>query len=289
KDSVYYKVDEWECKDEFRTIQAFDYLDKIEKDKPFFLFMSYRAPHGHEREIGNKTLYADQNWPAKERLHAAKITLLDKQIGRLLDKLEKMGMLENTLVLFSSDNGPHDEGGHKYEFFNSNGNLRGFKRDTYEGGIRVPLIAYWKGKIEAGTITKFVSGFQDIMPTLAEVAGIKVPEQSNGISFLPLLTGDNQKKHENLNWEFQLVGGSKNTTGGFRQAVRIDDWKGVRYGISSKTKLYNLVEDISETNNLAAEHPEIVEKMNQLFEKTRTETPGFPYGGVVRNSNKLNK
>ena len=284
QDSVYYHVNEWECKDEFRTNLAFDYLDKIEKEKPFFLFMSYRAPHGHEREIGNKSLYTENGWPVKERLHAAKITLLDKQIGRLLKKLEELGELDNTLVLFSSDNGPHGEGGHKYEFFNSNGTLRGFKRDTYEGGIRVPLIAFWKGKIEAGTVTNFMSGFQDLMPTFAEVAGIKAPKQSNGISILPLLEGENQLSHESLNWEFQLDGwGRKMLNGGFRQSARFGNWKGVRYGINSKTELYKLDVDLSETNNIAADHPEIIERMNQLFKNNRTNTEGFPYGGVVQD------
>ncbi|NOR75866.1 MAG: sulfatase-like hydrolase/transferase [Draconibacterium sp.] len=283
KDSVYYKEEEWQCKDEFRTNLAFDYLDKIEKDKPFFLFMSYRAPHGHERSIGNKELYTEKGWPAKERLHAAKITLLDKQIGRMLKKLEEMGKLENTLVLFTSDNGPHHEG-HNHEFFNSNGDLQGFKRDLYEGGIRVPLIAYWKGKVKAGTLTNHISGFQDLMPTFAEVAGIEVPKQSNGISILPLLKGEKQKEHESLNWEFQLVGWSrKMPKGGFRQSARIDNWKGVRYGVSSETELYNLDADISESENVANEHPEILQKMNQLFEEARTETEGFPYGGKIQN------
>jgi len=283
QDSVYYHINEWECKDEFRTNLAFDYLDKIDSEKPFFLFMSYRAPHGHERSIGNNELYMDKGWPAKERLHAAKITLLDKQIGRMLEKLEQMGELENTLVLFTSDNGPHHEG-HDHEFFNSNGDLKGFKRDMYEGGIRVPLIAYWKGKITSNLTTNHMAGFQDLMPTFAEVAGIKLPEQSNGISILPVLKGEKQAKHESLNWEFQLDGWSKKMPdGGFRQSARIDNWKGVRYGINSETELYNLDVDISEANNIANEHPDIVKEVKRIFEEERTETPGFPYGGVVQN------
>ncbi len=283
QDSVYYHVNEWECKDEFRTNLAFDYLDKIDSEKPFFLFMSYRAPHGHERSIGNNELYMDKGWPAKERLHAAKITLLDKQIGRMLKKLEQMGELENTLVLFTSDNGPHHEG-HDHEFFNSNGELKGFKRDVYEGGIRVPLIAFWKGKITTDITTNHMAGFQDLMPTFAEVAGIEIPEQSNGISILPVLKGKKQLQHESLNWEFQLDGwGRKMLDGGFRQSARIDNWKGVRYGISSEIELYYLDTDISELNNVAGEHPEIVQKMNQIFEKERSETSGFPYGGFVQN------
>ncbi|MCK4922439.1 MAG: sulfatase-like hydrolase/transferase [Bacteroidales bacterium] len=281
QDSVYYHVNEWECKDDFRTKLAFDYLDKIDKEKPFFLFMSYRAPHGHERSIGNTELYMDKGWPAKERLHAAKITLLDKQIGRMLKKLEEMGELENTLVLFTSDNGPHHEG-HDPEFFNSNGDLKGLKRDMYEGGIRVPLIAYWKGKITSDGTTNHMAGFQDLMPTFAEVAGIELPEQSNGISILPVLKGEKQVQHENLNWEFQLDGWSrKMPDGGFRQSARIENWKGVRYGINSETELYDLSKDISESNNIANKHPEIVKQVNDLFEQ-RSKTPGFPRGGVVQ-------
>lgn len=126
QDSVYYHVDEWECKDDFRTNLAFSYLDKIAQDKPFFLFMSYRAPHGHEYEIGNKELYSEMGWSSAERLNAAKITLLDKQIGKLLKKLEVLGELDNTLVIFTSDNGPHREGrGHDPEFLTAMANLGG--------------------------------------------------------------------------------------------------------------------------------------------------------------------
>ncbi len=194
-----------------------------------------------------------------------------------------MGELKNTLVIFTSDNGPHHEG-HNHEFFNSNGELKGFKRDLYEGGIRVPLIAYWEGKVGARAITGHISGFQDLMPTFAEVVGIQIPKQSNGISILPVLIGNTQKKHESLNWEFQLDGwGSKKSDGGFRQSVRFNNWKGVRYGINSKTELYNLDVDISESENVAAENPEIIQKMENLFEDARTDTEGFPYGGVIKN------
>lgn len=288
QDSVYYHVNEWECKDEFRTELAFDYLDEIDKDQPFFLFMSYRAPHGHERSIGNQDLYMNEGWPARERLHAAKITLLDRQIGRLLDKLEQMGELENTLVLFTSDNGPHNEG-HDHEFFNSNGDLKGYKRDTYEGGIRVPMIAWWKGKIEPGSTTDFIAGFQDLMPTFAQVADYAIPKQSNGISIIPVMKGEEQEKHDYLNWEFQLDGwGRKMPNGGFRQAVRMDQWKAVRYGVNSKTELYDLSKDISESENIAGDHPEIVKRMNQLFDE-RSETEGFPYGGVVQQQSAKEK
>lgn len=247
--------------------------------------MSYRAPHGHEFTIGNNKLYRDNDWPEAERLHASKITLLDKQIGRMLTKLDEMGELDNTLIIFTSDNGPHKEGrGHNPKFFKSAGKLKGIKRDMYEGGIRVPMIAYWKGKITADISTKHMAGFQDLMPTFAEVAGVEIPEQTNGISILPVLTGEKQTHHESLNWEFQLDGWNrKMPDGGFRQSARIDKWKGVRYGINTETELYNLDTDISETNNLAVENPYIIQKMNEIFEKNRTDTEGFPYGGVVQD------
>ncbi len=285
QDSIYYNWTEWESKDHFRTELAINYLDNRSTNNPFFLFMSYRAPHGHERRIGNNVLYADKDWPEKEKLHAAKITLLDAQIGRLLKKLEEIGELDNTLIFFTSDNGPHQESAqHDPEFFNSNGNLRGIKRDLYEGGVRVPLIAVWKNRIAPGLETTHVSGFQDIMPTIAEVAGIHIPEQTNGISIWPVLTGKKQTAHCFLNWEFQLDGWTRvMLDGGFRQSVRLGNWKAVRYGIQSETELYNLETDISESNNIASEHPEIIEKMHRIFEENRSHTTGYPYGGVIQH------
>lgn len=284
KDSIYYNWKEWDCKDDFRTDIALNYLDTLDTCKPFFLFMSYRAPHGHEREIGNQQLYRDQGWPDHERLHAAKITLLDRQIGKLLNKLEEMGLLENTLVLFTSDNGPHSEGRHHDpEFFNSNGDLRGIKRDLYEGGIRVPLIVNWKGKIASGDVSEHLSGFQDLMPTLADIAGTAIPDQSNGISLLPVFKGEKPATRDYLTWEFQLDGWfRKMPDGGFRQSVRLGKWKAIRYGINSQTELYNLESDISESTNVATEHPELIQKVDSLFKSSRTQTFGFPYGGVFQ-------
>ncbi len=287
EDSVRYDRTKWVCKDEFRTDLAFEYLDDIDRDKPFFLFMSYRAPHAHEGPIQNKTLYADKAWPEIERTHAAKVTLLDRQIGRMLNKLEEMGELENTLVLFTSDNGPHNEWGHDHDFFNSNGSLIGYKRDMYEGGIRVPLIVYWNGRIVPGTVTGHIGGFQDLMPTFADAAGLNSPEQSDGISILPVLKGEPAEEHEFLNWEFQrdLWGriSTEEGDGGFYQSARMGQWKAVRYGLNSSTRLFNLDKDISESNNLAAEYPEIVQQMERIFKEERTETEGFPYGGVFHD------
>ncbi len=287
KEHFPYDFRKHDCKDAFYTNFAIDYLDKRQKNKPFFLFMSYRAPHSFEGPVRDTLFYAREDWPEVEKAQAAKITLQDRQVGRLVKYLEDIGELDNTLIIYTSDNGAHFSAngmGHNLEFFDSNGKLRGGKRDLYEGGVRVPLLAYWKGKVEQGTTTDHIAGFQDIMPTFAELARTDIPTQIDGISFVPLLLGQDQKKHDFLSWEFQLSGWFQTIPdGGFRQSARMDNWKAVRYGINSNIELYDLSTDESETDNLADKHPEIVEKMNEIFKNSRNETPGFPYGGVVQD------
>lgn len=283
-----YDFNKHDCKDAFYTDTAFKFLEEKSNEKPFFLFMSYRAPHSFEGPIRDTLWYSKEDWPKVEQAQAAKITLQDQQVGRLLEKLESMNELDNTVVLYTSDNGAHfnhdNVNGHQLEFFDSNGNLRGGKRDLYEGGLRVPLIVYWKNKIIPGSKTNHISGFRDIMTTFAEVIGIKKPSHNKGISFLPTLLNQKQKKHEFLNWEFQLSGSFQELPdGGFRQSVRIGDFKAVRYGINSKTEVYNLKEDESETKDIANLHPKIVEKAEQIFLSERSDTFGFPYGGVVQD------
>lgn len=272
--SVSYDTSKYECLDEFRTTLVMDFLDQRDKSKPFFLFMSYRAPHGHERNIQNKTLYADQGWTEMQRRHAAKITLLDREVGRLLKRLEADGELDNTLILFTSDNGPHREGRHTPNSFDSSGGLRGIKRDLYDGGIRVPLIAVWKGKIKPGTESDHIATFSDVMPTVAEAVGIEASAQTDGISFVPELTGKKQRAHEYLYWEILI---SRNGT--FRQAIRKGLQKAVRYGLASKTQLYDLGQDIAEEMDLAAKFPQVIQEMNERFESSRTQSDEFPYGG----------
>ena len=283
-----YDFNNHDCKDAFYTDTAFKFLEKKSNDKPFFLFMSYRSPHSFEGPIRDTLWYSKEDWPKVEQAQAAKITLQDQQVGRLLEKLESMNELDNTIVLYTSDNGAHfnhdNVNGHQLEFFDSNGNLRGGKRDLYEGGLRVPLIAYWKNKIIPGSKTNHISGFRDVMTTFAEITGIEKPSHNNGISFLPTLLNMKQKKHEFLNWEFQLSGSFQELPdGGFRQSVRIGDFKAVRYGINSNTEVYNLINDESETNDISNLHPEIVEKAEQIFLSERSDTFGFPYGGVIQN------
>ena len=283
-----YDFNNHDCKDAFYTDTAFKFLEEKSNDKPFFLFMSYRSPHSFEGPIRDTLWYSKEDWPKVEQAQAAKITLQDQQVGRLLEKLESMNELDNTIVLYTSDNGAHfnhdNVNGHQLEFFDSNGNLRGGKRDLYEGGLRVPLIAYWKNKIIPGSKTNHISGFRDVMTTFAEITGIEKPSHNNGISFLPTLLNRKQKKHEFLNWEFQLSGSFQELPdGGFRQSVRIGDFKAVRYGINSNTEVYNLINDESETNDISNLHPEIVEKAEQIFLSERSDTFGFPYGGVIQN------
>lgn len=283
-----YDFNNHDCKDAFYTDTAFKFLEKKSNDKPFFLFMSYRSPHSFEGPIRDTLWYSKEDWPKVEQAQAAKITLQDQQVGRLLEKLESINELDNTIVLYTSDNGAHfnhdNINGHQLEFFDSNGNLRGGKRDLYEGGLRVPLIAYWKNKIIPGSKTNHISGFRDVMTTFAEIIGIEKPSHNNGISFLPTLLNMKQKKHEFLNWEFQLSGSFQELPdGGFRQSVRIGDFKAVRYGINSNTEVYNLINDESETNDISNLHPEIVEKAEQIFLSERSDTFGFPYGGVIQN------
>jgi len=203
----------------------------------------------------------------------AMVTHLDEQIGQLMALLKELEIDEKTLVIFTSDNGPHHEGGHDPRFWDSNGPLTGHKRTLTEGGIRVPFIARWPGQIEPGSTSDHISAFWDVLPTCAEAAGVEIPQGIDGISFLPTMLGhdDRQKQHEYLYWEFPARGSS--------QAVRLGDWKAVRVNLkknpAAPIELYNLKTDIGEKNNVAADHPEIVAKMKDIFEKAHVESELF--------------
>ena len=178
-------------------------------------------------------------------------------------KLKELGLEKNTIIIFASDNGPHLEAGADPDFFNSNGDLRGYKRDMYEGGIRTPMIVRWPGKVKAGSKSDLTSAFWDILPTFAEITGAEIPENTDGISFLPELLGKKQKEHEFLYWEFHEQGG--------KMAVRMGKWKAVKLNVDKtpqgETELYDLSKDIGETNNVAASNPEIVKKMEEIMLK----------------------
>jgi arylsulfatase A len=214
--------------------------------------------------------YGSQPFP--RAAFAAMIQLLDDQVGEILDKLENLGIAENTLVIFTSDNGPHVEGGADPDFFNSNGPFQGYKRDLYEGGIRIPMLAKWSGKIQMGSKTEHISAFWDVLPTLAEAAGVPVPHNINGISFLPALLGEKQRPHDHLYWEFHEQGG--------KQAVRKGDWKAIKLevlGQDPEFLLFNIAKDLEESHNLAAKHPEIVEELIRIMDSERVEDPEWPF------------
>ena len=190
------------------------------------------------------------------------ITRLDDYVGKVMELLKSLGLEEKTLVIFTSDNGPHKEGGHIPEYFDSNGDLQGIKRDLYEGGIRVPFIARWKGKISVGKTSTHISSFPDMLSTFAQLAQQPTPQSTTGISMLPsLLRKERQARHRYLYWEFYEQGGSR--------AVRMGDWKGVRKSWHAPIELYNLKKDIGETTNLAKKHPKIVAQIENIMEEAR--------------------
>jgi len=206
------------------------------------------------------------------------MTRIDNSVGSIVAKLRENGQLDNTLIIFTSDNGPHSEGGYHPNMLQSSGPLRGHKRDLYEGGIRVPFIAYWPGVIEAGRETNHPSAFWDFLPTAAEIAGIPAPAGIHGLSMLPTLTGQGeQTKHDFLYWEL-------NERNGLR-AIRMGDWKAVEYRVNradrrGPVELYNLKDDIAETKDLAAEHPDIVADLTAKMDAARVPHPDFPFPGL---------
>ena len=248
------------------------------RTRPFFLFFSTTIPHANNEgrdngmEIPDDAPYSDEDWPRNEKNKAAMITRMDRDVGLILQKLKDLGVDRETLVLFSSDNGPHREGGARPEFHNSSGPLRGIKRDFYEGGIRVPLIVRWPGKIAPGQVTDHVAYQGDLFATFADLASVRPPADLDSITFLPTLLGkpSEQKKHDYLYWEFHERG--------FNQAVLMDGrWKAIRLGHrEAPVELYDLRNDIAERNNVSAVHPELVERAKQLYVAAREENPLWP-------------
>jgi arylsulfatase A-like enzyme len=193
---------------------------------------------------------------------------MDSDIGRLMAQLAESRLDSHTLVLFASDNGPHKEGGHDPDFFNSSGPLNGIKRDLYEGGIRIPFLARWPSVVPAGTTSDAIIAFWDFLPTVAEVSKVEVPPNLDGRSFVPALQGRPQPAHEHLYWEFHERG--------FAQAVRMGNWKGVRLNPRQPIELYDLKADIGERENVAARHKDIVAEIDRLMAVSRTESRDFP-------------
>ncbi len=276
------------------TREAMSFVER-DDTRPFFLYLNYTVPHaelrvpddsvsaftGHfpEKPFVNATAdgkptgpdspslgYRSQ--PAPHTAFAAMITRMDRDIGRLVDLLKTRGLEGRTLVLFTSDNGPHKEGGADPAFFRSSGGLRGIKRDLYEGGIRVPMIASWPGTIPAGRVSDYAAAHWDLLPTLAEFAGVKSAPAVDGVSIARVLRGRTQPPHEFLYWEFHERG--------FQQAVRMGNWKAVRLARDQPLELYNLAVDLAETTNVAATHPAVVSRVEKYLATARTESPNWP-------------
>lgn len=244
------------------TEQAFDFI-RANQEKPFLLHMHWTIPHanneggrvtGDGMEVPDYGRYKDRDWPDTAKGQAAMISWMDADVGRLAALLRELKLDRKTLIVFTSDNGPHSEGGHKHEFFDANGPLRGFKRDLYEGGIRVPTIAWWPGVVKAGSTCAEPLAFWDFLPTACELAGAKAPDDIDGISFVNALRGEKQRRHDHLFWRY-----AKKT------AVREGMWKAVRVDPAKPTELYDLGKDPGERKDLARERPEIVKRMEGLM------------------------
>lgn len=265
---------------------------RANKNKPFFAMLTYTLPHA-ELNLPHDSIYLQYSNRFEETAYdgksgyypvdkprasfAAMVSRLDCYVGEVLAELKRLNIDDNTLIIFTSDNGPHKEGGADPDFFKSYGPLKGLKRDVYEGGIRVPFIARYQGKIGAGQRSNHVSAFWDMMPTFAELANVTIAEsvQTDGISMLPtLLNEGKQEEHPYLYWEFHELGG--------RVAVRQGTWKAVmlqaRKGIDQQPiELYDLSNDIHEDNNLAEQYPQKVEEMREIMKAAHVESTIFPF------------
>jgi arylsulfatase A-like enzyme len=282
--------------DDFFTEAALNFIklnkpDQFNKHRPFFLYLPYTLPHannelykrtGNGMEVPSDAPYSGEAWPQVEKNKAAMISRLDRDVGRIMDSLKRFKLDQDTLVIFASDNGPHKEGGVDPKFFNSNGGLRGIKRDLYEGGIRVPFIARWPARVKPGTVSDLPCAFWDFLPTATEIARVPAPKDTDGISILPTLQGGAQtNRHEFLYWEFPEQG--------FKQAVRMGEWKGIRVGVDGPLELYNLKSDLAERKNVADKNPEVVTKIEEYLKKARTEHPNWPAKTVQQNAEAAKK
>jgi arylsulfatase A len=288
------EVADGEYSNDLFTRETMAFIEKADS-RPFFIYLNYTVPHAElrvpddsqapfrdtfpEKPFVNAAADAKLTGPDEPSLgyrsqptphaaFAAMITRMDRDIGRIVDLLRTRGLGDRTLVIFTSDNGPHKEGGADPDFFNSSGGLRGIKRDMYEGGIRVPMIASWPGVIPAGRTSDYAAAHWDWMPTFAELAGLPAPTGIDGLSLVRALRGQSQPAHDFMYWEFHERG--------FQQAVRMGNWKAVRLAKGRPLELYDLSKDLRETTDVAAAHPDIVEKIEKYLATARTESPNWP-------------
>ncbi len=266
--------------------KALEFIKRY-KDRPFFCYVPFTIPHVAIQVPEDSLAQYRGKWPdppydgskgyfphpSPRACYAGMVSRMDGDVGRIMKLLKELDLEDNTLVIFTSDNGPTFNGGSDSAFFESAGPLRGLKGSVYEGGIRIPYIARWPGKIKAGSVSDHVSAFWDFLPTCTDLLGLETPEGIDGISKLPTFLGQpaKQKQHEYLYWELRG-----------QQAIRMGVWKGIRKRLG-KTELYNLADDLGEQNDLADKLPAMVAKMEKLFETARTPSEQFP---LVRASRK---
>jgi arylsulfatase A-like enzyme len=266
--------------------ESLDFIEK-NKSKSFFLHLTFTMPHAEllvpddslneylgkfkeDKPFDAEPAEGYSAQPNPHAAYAAMITRMDQDIGRLFKKLKESGIDNNTIVFFSSDNGPSSAGGIDPEYFNSNGPFRGGKYNIYEGGIRVPMIARYPGKIKPGTDYSEPAMFCDFLPTVADLIHTNVTSHVDGISILPALYGKKQNHHKYLYWEF------KNGKKDFIQAVRMKNWKALRSNPDKPIELYDLSKDISETNDVSKNNPMVIEQIKKIFSEAHTESKHWP-------------
>ena len=281
--------------DDYFTECALNFLNYAKPEpynhyRPFFLYLPYTIARanlevgratGNGMEVPDDAPYSSESWPPPEKNKAAMITRLDGCVGQLMDKLAQSKNDRNTIVIFTSANGPHKDGGVDPRFFSSTGTLRGLKRDLYEGGIRVPLIIRWPLRVAGGATCDLPCASWDFLPTAAEIIKTPPPQDIDGISLLPALLGQVQtNRHEFLYWELH-----DHT---FKQAVRMGDWKAVRSGTDGPLELYNLKNDLGEKNNVADKNPGVVAKIEDYLKNARTDDPNWPARTAAQTANNGN-
>ena len=267
------------------TREALAFIRRAEDGRPFFLYLAYTLPHanneltrktGNGMEVPSDEPYSREPWSPQQRNYAAMVTRLDADVGELIRLLKEMDIDRETVVFFTSDNGPQgrEEGGYDQARFDSNGPLRGLKRELYEGGIRIPLIVRWPGRVRGGVSNAGPVTLCDFMPTAARLAGVSAPSAKDGVSLLPFIAagGRAARRERQLYWEFH--------EGGFAQAVRIGRWKAVRKGMNGTVELYDLRTDIGETRDVSARHPALVRRAEEVMRREHVESEDWPAGAT---------
>ncbi len=258
--------------------ETLDFIRRSQ-DKPFFIYLAFTIPH-EKHDVPSLDPYTDKPWTRRQKTYAAMVTRMDSYVGKVMALLKELKLDEKTLVFFGSDNGaPWD--GEEWAMFDSRGGLRGRKSNVWEGGIRVPMVVRWPGRIEAGTVSNLPWAFWDFLPTAAELAGAESPAGIDGVSVAPTLLGDagRQTPRDYFYWEFR-------TGDGFAQAVRTGNWKGVRFGLEGAVQLYDLSSDIKESHDVAAAHPDVVKKIEGYMKAAHVESALWPSSAKPKREKK---